>query len=114
MTLAGILALLQSAGFLHMLFSTLSVLLPQATKEQPLWFVVRRLIDWAALNVGNAENLPKKGTLSTGDSTNSPSGPVSTLPTLTTPAISPTSDAATLAVTDKQSGDGSDVPKFPN
>lgn len=105
MTLAAFLTLLQSTGFLHLLFSTLSVLLPQANKEQPVWFVVRRVIDWAALNVGNAENLPKKGTLSPGPA---PAQPIESESEKTLPTLPP------VTVSDKQAGDGSDVPKFPN
>jgi len=111
MTIATFIALLQSTGFLHLLFSTLSVLLPQATKDQPVWFVVRRVIDWAALNVGNAENLPKKCTLSPRDAPSQTDSEktlstLSTLPTL--PTLSP------VPVSDTQASDGSDVPKFPN
>lgn len=118
MSLTAIIALIQSVGGFHLLFSLLSALLPQASKDKPLWYIVRSLIDWAALNIGNAENLPKANV---GKAASSEKVLEKVLCTPLEGATSTTSDkvqpvvaTGDAAVVDKQAGDGSDVPKFPN
>lgn len=118
MTFASIIALIQSVGGFHLLFSLLSALLPQASKDKPLWYVVRSLIDWAALNIGNAENKPKAWTLPGGWQLAAPSEKVSEKEQDGTSKNSPSTPqpvkSEPIPVVDNQAGDGSDVPKFPN
>ena len=118
MTLTAILALIQSVGGFHLLFSVLSAVLPQASKDKPVWYIVRGLIDWAALNIGNAENKPKEWTLPGGwklSASEKVSDKVAHPSTTTiSDKVQPVTATGEIPVVDKQAGDGSDVPKFPN